>query len=81
MTKKRSAKTRAGRDPWRLSTCSRWALIPTTSSSVAAARSRCLAGAGRAVGIVHLTSGEAGSRGSAEVRRRRPRPRRERSAC
>ncbi len=29
-----------------------------------------LAGAGRAVGIVHLTSGEAGSRGTAEVRRR-----------
>jgi bacillithiol biosynthesis deacetylase BshB1 len=29
-----------------------------------------LAAAGRAVGIVHLTSGEAGSRGTAEVRRR-----------
>ena len=29
-----------------------------------------LAAAGRAVGIVHLTSGEAGSRGSAELRRR-----------
>ena len=29
-----------------------------------------LAAAGRAVGIVHLTSGEAGSRGDASVRRR-----------
>ena len=55
---------RRGRDA--RSTCSRWAPIPTTSSSAAAARSRCSPAPAARVGIVHLTSGEAGTRGTAE---------------